>query len=701
MISNNKISALVSSQVPFFVRNDHENFVAFLEAYYEWLEQSNNTVNIAKTMAGQLDVDSADIFIDSFYKNFLPLIPDDVIVDRTLLLKHVKDFYRARGSENSLRFLLRILFNEEAEFYYPQRDILKASDGKWFVEKSIKIDNIIVEGVANTQPDIAEKFVGRKITGTESNATALVERIDTYFDRGALVRELKISEQFRDFVSGEEIEATFIEDGETKEIRAGLFSGSINTIQITNRGSGYQAGDTIRVEGNSTIPAVIIVASVSTGNLTSIAVVDGGSGFQNLFPILITGGGGTGANGAIESVSADGVVHPNSYNVVWNTIQLEANTVLSNAVYSNLNSSNVNTTIANAMSYFTYANTGPISTVILYNTGVNYSTKPTVTAEANTRVRNLGVLGKMIVINGGEGYDIDDVIEFDNVFGGYGSGARGRVKNVNSSLANTITEVEFVEVPGHIVGGSGYEQSALPIAKVLSSNVLAKNANIIVTSVLGTGERLTSIGASAGAIQTLSVISRGSGYEEAPTLNLRSSGDGTAQAVATIITGVYTYPGRYLNDDGHLSSYNFIQDRDYYQKFSYVIKIKQSLEKYRAALKNLVHPAGMKVFGEYMYIENDISVPLRGSTEQYLTIYEGKTYTFIEDFVFIELANHNLSVGSIVTLDWKTGTLSTANTRKGEYVVSNIDDVNTFVVDVSANASPYSTGTVDVGKIIF
>ena len=163
MISNNKISNLVASQVPFFVRNDHENFVAFVEAYYEFLEQQTGVVNVSKNLLDQSDVDLTDIFIEKFYDNFLPFIPKDTAVDKTLILKHIKDFYRARGTEKSIRFLMRILFDEDVEFYYPQKDVLKVSDGKWYQEKSVKITNVKVDGVANNQLGIETKFNNRRI----------------------------------------------------------------------------------------------------------------------------------------------------------------------------------------------------------------------------------------------------------------------------------------------------------------------------------------------------------------------------------------------------------------------------------------------------------------------------------------------------------------------------------------------------------
>ena len=50
MSTNNKISTVVSNQLPEFVRADHPTFVAFLEAYYEYLEQSNSTLRFGKTV---------------------------------------------------------------------------------------------------------------------------------------------------------------------------------------------------------------------------------------------------------------------------------------------------------------------------------------------------------------------------------------------------------------------------------------------------------------------------------------------------------------------------------------------------------------------------------------------------------------------------------------------------------------------------
>jgi hypothetical protein len=700
-IVDEKISHLISSQVPFFVRNDNPNFISFIEAYYRFLEQENEALNQLKLLKDNVDIDrTIELFLEKFYDNYINIIPREILADKTILVKHVKDFYRSRGTEKSIRFLMRLLFNEDVyEFYYPKRDVLRASDGKWFIEKSIKVNDIKVDGVPNTSLSVLSNFNSKTIKGNTSNAVAVVERADTYYEGGLLVNELKISNQFKTFESGEEIFTTFVENDVTKSLTANLFAGSINTVEIVNAGTGYSVGDTITIESNTGTGGLIIVSSVSTGNIRSIFPVNGGAGFRAGNFLLISGGGGSGANANILSVQADSFYHPNSYNIVSSVISLEANTPLNNTTYTNLSSSNVNTAIVNAVSFFTYANTGPIQSIRVILGGNNYTSIPTVTAQANTIVRSLGVLGRMEIIDGGEDYEVGDEILITNTPGGYGYGAFANVTNVD--INGTITEIKFYANNEYeIVGGTGYNQNFLPETNVVSSN--GTNANIIVTAVLGEGDNLRAVTATAGSIQSLSIISRGQGYETSPTLNLQNIGDGTAQAIATAVSGTFTYPGRYINDDGHISGYNFLQNRDYYQDFSYVVKIERSIEDYRKPLKELIHPAGMKVFGEYIKIDNGqtMNARVRGTSG----VYSNDT-TFIASYV--SEANGNTSNVIVTTtrdatnlvnvyVEFNTGNLTS---EFNDLYSVNVIDANTFTFDVSAN-NVNTSGTLYYSSLI-
>lgn len=665
--SNNKTSLLVSNQLPAFVREEHDTFVKFLEYYYKALERDGDQLYVAKNFPRYLDVDQiyADIlhdeeagedhalretgdyhaFLQKMYDVYIKYIPDAVQADKTLILKHAKEFYRSTGSEKSVRFLIQALFNKPAEFYYPKDDVLRTSDGKWFVEKSIKVTNVQVDNVSNSYA--AVNFANTYIMGSQSKATAIVEKVDTYFEKGELVYELKLSNIDREFLNSEQVSTHFTSEGQDHYLIANIFSGVITLIQIVTPGSGYSEGASVPIVSNTGSGAQIVISKVSKGSIQAAGIIKSGAGFQIDNPLLIYGSG-SGAAGYVSDVDESGFYHPNSYNVMWSTIGLEANTAIGNSIYSNLKSITVsdpaNAWITNSMSYFVYANCGPAYTLVITSGGTNYVPPISMTISANSMISKMGIIGKMQIINGGLGYTGGDKIEFINTFGSTGSGAIANVTNVAAN--GMITEVKFEQMPGHIIGGQGYDWNHLPVANVVSAG--GTGANIAVTAIIGHNEEILQSVSDIGAIQGMTVISGGGGYEDDTHLDLTGMGDGTANAKIFTVSGVYSYPGRFINDDGLLSSTNFLEDRDYYQEFSYVVRTEETINKYRDAIQNLAHPAGMKLFGQFLMtfdLETDTNTNVaitQANTEsidvETKTLYQVQGYTS-------GIATPNITVG--------------------------------------------------------
>ena len=74
-IPKNQLSSLVPSQLPEFVRIDHPTLVAFLSAYYEWLE-TNSELYSPMALEGLSDVDETmDKFVSQFKKQYLLDLP--------------------------------------------------------------------------------------------------------------------------------------------------------------------------------------------------------------------------------------------------------------------------------------------------------------------------------------------------------------------------------------------------------------------------------------------------------------------------------------------------------------------------------------------------------------------------------------------------------------------------------------------------
>lgn len=279
--SNMLVSSSIFTQLPDWAKSSYQNFADFLEAYFEWMEDTDNTLYHAQKIRDYRDIDKTiSDFVSHFETHYLNNVPtklyDDtantgVIVNKATLLKNAKKFYAARGSEKSYKLLFRILFNEDVTFYYPKVDMLYASDGKWSYDNIIRI---------TATGDIFE-FVGRKITGSVSGATAAVENAYLLSIEGTPVGELYLNNIIGTFVSGETITI-----GTTTEY---LYSMMTN-ITITNPGSGYSVGDPVTISGSIT-SAEAEIEEIKGPISTTVTVLDPGSGYISLPTVTIIGTG--------------------------------------------------------------------------------------------------------------------------------------------------------------------------------------------------------------------------------------------------------------------------------------------------------------------------------------------------------------------------------------------------------------------------
>lgn len=337
MISNNRISNLVNTQVPFFVRNDHTNFVTFLEKYYEYLEQSSKLSNTLQNIKNYRDIDlTEDQYAEKLFYTFLRLFPKKMETDKKLLIKHIKDFYRARGTEKSIIFLLSVIHDvQEVEFYYPKKDVLKASDGKWFVQRSIRIDDIRIDNelIEQGDPIFLEKFIGIKVTAQTSGTTALVERVDRFYEENSLIKELIVSNIDGKFKNSEVIKGVYSDGENFHDISAVVYNFVIDELQILKQGTFYNVGDPVIIKSNTGNGAYVTVGSVTGGDLTEIIVLNGGSGYQandNLRFIGETFNGAEPAVAKVLSINDDERVHPNTYIIDDTQILLVANDIIGN-----------------------------------------------------------------------------------------------------------------------------------------------------------------------------------------------------------------------------------------------------------------------------------------------------------------------------------------------------------------------------------
>ena len=102
----NNISSLIESQFPGFYHEDGDNFVAFVKAYYEWLDQGGSE---SRKLLEYRDVDyTVDSFLDHFKNEFLNSLPENTAASKAFLVKHIQDLYKSKGSSEANKLLFSL-----------------------------------------------------------------------------------------------------------------------------------------------------------------------------------------------------------------------------------------------------------------------------------------------------------------------------------------------------------------------------------------------------------------------------------------------------------------------------------------------------------------------------------------------------------------------------------------------------------------
>lgn len=380
-----KVSAVVGKQLPEFVREDHPQFIHFLEAYYEWLEQNYKL----RELENIADVDSTiDEYVEYFADQFMALMPKNMLADRRLVLKHAKEIYLAKGTPKSYDLLFRLMFNESPqEIYYPKKDMLRSSDGKWQQQNILRGYDIQGDSFSL----IGQVIYQDPSSFGDQGAQARIESVIKYNVGVELITEINLSDTGRIgvFEPNQEIYGTSTVDGSTVRLR---LIPMITQIEVTDGGRYYVGGDKIIVDESTGIPATAkAVINELTGELTEIIVTNGGLGYtQN--PVVTIQGNGLNA-------SASAVV-----------------------------------------------NFGRVTAINITNPGTGYTTPPTVIISSSTgggvdfngeiSTVKTGSIKSIHVANGGEGHYFKQPVLFDNSDAGFGG---------SSAVETAVAEVSQID----------------------------------------------------------------------------------------------------------------------------------------------------------------------------------------------------------------------------------------------------------------
>ena len=586
------LSPLIKSQLPEHMVFDfdkfdgmsYSKFVSLIEHYYKWLEKEYeaNIDYFKDVIVDELKaIKIVDVEPDtgSVYKQLLKLqqyrdidhtafsmlkmfnaeyassMPADLLVDRSKLIKNIRDFYQSKGSEKSFEFLFRILFDSVVELEYPRDNVLIASGGVWNIPYSLRVIPPLETEANKTTIDDISNMEGYIIKGTSSNATTIITSIRVIKGDVTYCELFIDNSETRGEFEGNENVIFIREDNSIVKLDNGsdpitgtLLSG-IESVEIVDGGYGFSENQEISVgwdsnkleeDGSYSIVepdlgtgAVLSVDKLGKGSIEGVRIIDSGSGYSKFDPVFVV----------------------KDYFLVYDLRITEgyiADDLIGLRVVGNKTK-----------------NVATIRQVDINASKIWFDEEETTFKTDENEGRWFG--GELVYSENEEvTFRIVKVVKIE----GYGTD----ILAIDVDSEGKITEINVVD------GGNGFEY--LPAAYV-KSETLAEDGTILTR---GRGAKIQLTSKSVGSIKVASVKSLGVGYKKENEKQYSIPAD-----VNFKVGVIQKYPGS-AGGSSNLSGMSKIHDGVYYQNYSYVIKTDIPSSEWKDVVKKLIHPAGTRMF---------------------------------------------------------------------------------------------------------
>lgn len=516
-------------------------------------------------------------FLDKFYSSFMSSLPSTLAsgVSKRNLIKSIKDLYSAKGTEDGHKLFFRILFDKTAELIYPRDNMLRVSDGKWSTDKIMRVVEI---GTADFN-----ELVGQTVTGRTSGATAIVASIIKFRDNETLIAELSLDEESitGTFTTGE------IVTGVSNELDLDI-SATIQTVissaAVNNGGLYYAINDTINSSSATTITKV---ESISSGSINEVIIEDAGTGYA------------VGDSLDFDNTNTDGTGLRARIAVVGGGVELETKTSPDHML-----SEAEDLLITEDRYYINQEQSvGDVDSLTLEDGGqIMLEADTFATSAESTEIT------KIDIIDGGSGYITLPLVAVSNTSAGSGAVLHSK----STSGVGAVTGITVQNI------GFG----------LVSAPTITFNKNILIKNVTGTFAKGDQLNSHSGTVvnynssKELLLLDSDVAFALGDTITTSAGGSADvvqlSLATGTVSIGpIGTTTGSFVSSKGKISENTMrVQDSYYYQDYSYVVKIDESINEWRESLKKSVHPAGWNVFAEISLasqVSAQIDIPAAGS----------------------------------------------------------------------------------------
>jgi hypothetical protein len=722
------ISPFIPRQFPAFYNDEGPNFVSFVQAYYEWLEQSNQAVGQSRKLLDTANIDQAEASFLTYFKNeYMNSLPENIVADKRLLVKHIQELYRSKGTPRSYDLLFRMLFNESIELYQPGQHLFKLSANDWQIPQYIE---------TTYSPNLVG-LIGKDIENAAGTASAVVETYTLKTVNGKQINVLYITSVRGKFKFGDRIISQSLVDSNgiplINVLNAPIINGSLSAIAIEDGGYNFNVGDALQVSGSGVEGVARVASVVNENGKVQFNIINGGSGFSTNSIVTVTpilglgitdvvgsfsygdtiteantsatgtlassnstiaslinfssinnfkigdsinnglgssatitstfGGGGAGATFSVGAVTNKEVVSLNTDVItpyvsttidtsvrigititantfaVGNTVRSNANNIILEGVVTSANNVANNEALSNSSLgisglYVYRSDNGMIwctgtdtnltnanlvsGTILVSNTSsstflltvrpdkLTSNASGIVTSSNSTSVTiatpNSEFIKTSVLINANNSQlaNIESQTRLNNWI--FPLRQLPLLTNldtkINEALAYITQEVGTISLLTNINPGVGY--STNPFVDVINPLMTIQGLDDGIGGLKGHNANVASLAVNAnGIVTSVQVIGSGFGYNPAEVLQLSAANNPAAVRGVAVVDTQGIGLGGWKNNNSFLDNITKIQDSQYYQYFSYEIVANRMINTYEKFVRDLIHPAGVALFGRY------------------------------------------------------------------------------------------------------
>ena len=604
---------------PNFIPADYPIFVAFLTAYYTWLQQSDQSTGMLATLETTLPTD-IPAFLSHFQAQYLPFIPDSTQFNTAQLTYWIRELYQLRGTPLGFELFWQALYGADVDVLVPYDYTLKSSAGIWNAAQTLKCATVPTDML----------LAGRTLVGETSTASAQIDSTARSIYQGLAYTELTVlpgtllgTFQIGEWASTQDA---------SPQIRVQLY-GVLSSTTIVEPGNNYDIDDALQIsrgagqsEGSG---AQAEVSRISSGGILNIVVQTPGLGYLLNDPVVITPTQRLAetiipAIGRVTGISPGLIILEDGSNWLLD----DDSGLLEHETINYTTGAIPDTPLA------------PYVSVLLGATSYGGSNTSDPLYRA-TLVSSLGLTRS------------SEVTPF--IVNGVRT-AYGQI----TDIAMSVVGAGYTRTPSITV----QTRAATAWAAVPSSSQLQFTPASLTTDDL------------FGKILEVRIVDSGLQYEQNPTIDAGLVGGGNALIIAKV-GPIGTYLGMFTNDFGWLSHRTLLQDDQMHHPWSYQLRTTQTIAGSRDFLKTVMHPAGTRV--QHLQLLTNAANDGFLAVESDLYANTGdtsRTITFDSDLLTDIESSEQIDDVGIIDLVSTWANVSLQSTLTGTVAITN----NSFVV---------------------